>query len=252
MDMEIFDFLSLTKREQDIYLALLKKGAARGSDIAKRLSISRPHVYDALNHLVDAGLVSYIEKQGSRFYAAANPEKLMDLLQAKKDNLIEKERRLHETLPELLLLREKNKPNISVEVFEGKEGTRTVFNDTNKQTLSTGKEMVLFGAASGIFRKLDPIFHQKHYKERERYGIRARYIFNEGADVIKHPLIKMRVLPKEFKTPAVTWIFGDKTSIWLLAEDHWITVVIENASLADSYREYFEFLWKVAKQPKHA
>ncbi|MFH1586371.1 MAG: helix-turn-helix domain-containing protein [Candidatus Diapherotrites archaeon] len=247
MALEIFDFLGLSKREQEIYLVLLKKGASRGADIAKKLSISRPHIYDSLNSLIDAGLVSYITKAGSRYYSAASPEKIMDLLRAKKDDLLEKEKKLQEFLPSLLSMQEKTKPNINVEIFEGKEGTRTVFNDANRQTLETDKEMVLFGAASGIFRKLDPIFHKKHYNERERYGIRARYIFNEGADVVKHPLIKMRILPKEFKTPAVTWIFGNKVSIWSLSEGHWIAAVIETPSLADSYRDYFDFLWKIAK-----
>ncbi|MCX6803511.1 MAG: hypothetical protein NTY48_02985 [Candidatus Diapherotrites archaeon] len=247
MDLDVIESAGIPKKESEVYLLLLKNGPSKGAELAKKMNISRPHIYDALNSLARHGLVGHSIKNGTRIYSAASPEKLLDFVHTKKEDLIQNERLLMEALPGLISKQKNSSPHIRVEVFEGKEGARTVFNDVNRQTLLTKKEMVLFGAASGLFRKLDPIFHQKHYKERERYGIHARYIFNEGADIIRHPLIKYRVLPAKFKVPSVTWIFGNKVSIWMLSDAQWLCCVIENESLADSYREYFEFIWKTAK-----
>ena len=41
------------------------------------------------------------------------------------------------------------------------------------------KEILIFGAISGHLRKLDPIYHERYFKEKAKYRIKTKYIFIE-------------------------------------------------------------------------
>ena len=83
-------------------------------------------------------------------------------------------------------------------------------------------------------------------KEREKIKAKSRYIVTEGTKINKPKDAKIKIMPKEFKSPTATYIYGNKVSIWL-----WFYVptiiVINSKEVADSYRSYFEMLWKTAR-----
>src|SRR3989344_7186656 len=112
MNTEILTKIGLTQRESDAYLALLKLKEALASEISKKTKESRSHLYDTLKSLIEKGLVSYVIKNGKKYFRPSPPEKLLDYIQ-------EKERTIKDFLPEL---HELYKPSISypsVEVSEG-------------------------------------------------------------------------------------------------------------------------------------
>ncbi|MDO8627051.1 MAG: helix-turn-helix domain-containing protein, partial [Candidatus Diapherotrites archaeon] len=229
--------LGLTKKQAEVFLTLLKSGEVTASALAKKVKISRPNVYDDLNKLVELGLASYVIKNNLRFFKSAPPEKLFDFLKVKEERIKQLEGELKEILPKFKSLQKKSGKKVNVEVFDGWEGLKNIFYDALRQTVVSKKEMVIIGAASGYFRKRDPIWHKKYYLEREKFGVKARYLFTEGADVVRDPMIKLRMLPKQFKSPAITWVYGDKVSFLLQTEDDWIGIAIESSALADSYRD---------------
>ncbi len=47
-------------------------------------------------------------------------------------------------------------------------------------------------------------------------------------------------------TPSSTMIFGDKVSINVFNQKPFV-ILIEDKSVAESYRKYFEYLWRIAK-----
>ena len=62
MDESILLKIGLTGNESKIYMILLEMGEAIASDLAKKTDISRPHVYDSINRLMEKGLCSYVIK----------------------------------------------------------------------------------------------------------------------------------------------------------------------------------------------
>lgn len=60
-------------------------------------------------------------------------------------------------------------------------------------------------------------------------------------------LVELRFLMENFSVPTSTNIFKDTVAI-LIWEYNPIILVIESKSVAESYRQYFEFLWKLAKK----
>lgn len=91
---EILKQIGLSDNESEVYLIVLKLNEALASNIAKQSKISRPHIYDNLNKLVEKGLITYVIKSNKKYFKAVNPDNLMDYLK-------EKEEDLKEILPEL-------------------------------------------------------------------------------------------------------------------------------------------------------
>ena len=144
----------------------------------------------------------------------------------------------------LLILAIITKSMISVETYEGKEGMRTVLFDSIRETKKTKNEILGIGIDNLNIRRLDPIYHERYTKEREKINAKSRYIIIEGKRLHKHKDAKIRILPKEYQSPTATYIYGNKVSIWLWFNIP-VVIVIDSKEVADSYRSYFEVLWKV-------
>ena len=72
--------IGLTKAEIDVYLILLKSEQMIASEITKQVQMQRPNVYDALERLIEKGLVNYVIKKNLKFFKATPPEKLRDYM----------------------------------------------------------------------------------------------------------------------------------------------------------------------------
>jgi len=230
--------IGLTNREADTYLVLLRLEEATAGTIAQKTKEARTNVYDTLNSLIKRGLVSYVIRNSRRYYRAAPPAKLFDFLK-------EKEESLNKIMPELLKISKSEKSKPIVEVYEGKEGIKTVLNDL----IRTGKNFVGFGATDRAFI-LFPEFTKMYMREREKIKIRARQIYTEGERVLRTPLSKFKFIPREYSSPATTLVYGSKVAIFMWFIEPPIVVLIENEEAAEAYKNHFEFMWKVLAKRK--
>ncbi len=73
---ECLRVLGFSELEGKIYLTLLKGGTMSAYQIAKKIEISRPSIYNALEHMVDKGMAELIPNE-TALYAAQNPEILL-------------------------------------------------------------------------------------------------------------------------------------------------------------------------------
>ena len=60
-------------------------------------------------------------------------------------------------------------------------------------------------------------------------------------------LVSGRILPKGFQSDSVVNIFGNKVAIVLFKERYPSAFLIENKEVANSFRKWFELLWKASK-----
>jgi sugar-specific transcriptional regulator TrmB len=232
----------LTANESEVYLALLKKGQSLAGELAAETTISRPHVYDSLNKLIEKGLASYVIKDNKKYFKAANPKELIKFLEEEKDKIDSKQKEIESFLPTLLKLQKTRMPKTTVEVYEGKEGLKTALLDI----INVGEDFVAFGATHR-FEKVLPVFSKIFVKKREKKNIRARILVVEGENPIKTHLNEYRWIPKEYSLPSTTIIYGNNTAI-LLYSDEPFGIIIKNKEIAESYRHYFELQWKARKK----
>ena len=112
--MKILSELGLSQREIKIYLSLLELGDSRVSPLVKASEVSNSKIYETLDKLIKKGLVSYYVKDNNKYYAAASPKTLLEMLEEKKS-------KLNEIMPLLELKQKARSAPESVEIYEGEK-----------------------------------------------------------------------------------------------------------------------------------
>jgi len=223
----------LTGNEAKVYLELLKYNELTANEISKKISMDRTLTYTILNHLIEKGIVSYIIKQNKKFFRAEKPENLLNPIK-------EKEFFVNDLISELNKIQKYPKQDYGIKVFEGKEGLRNLMNLILKY-----KKFDSFG---GTGRAYDLLYEmQAIIKSLNKKEVSARIIFSKKFkehEITKYPQVKSKFL--ETNSEATTTIFEDYVSIHL-AKEKPLIILIKNKDIADSYKNYFEILWKQAK-----
>jgi hypothetical protein len=139
-----------------------------------------------------------------------------------------------------------NKPRIFVETYEGVEGFKTIMS----LILKEGKEWLTIGS-TGKALLLAPIFLEQFVARREKLKINRKILIannKQGKDysklLKKQKFVEVKFLPENIEAPQTIWIFGDKVAIHLISEEFPVSTLIDNKQIADSYRGYFNILWK--------
>ncbi len=231
---EILQKLGLTDNEARVYLALLELGPSLAGQISRKTGVHRRNIYDITERLIEKGLIGYIVKNNRRLFEAANPERLKEILK-------EKQRELEEALPNLTLLYQKTKEKQETNFYKGIEGLKTIFQE---QVTGKSKEILILGASSSAFEVL-PFYFKWYDKDRVKKKIKARIIASNKLPKI--PLSEIRYLPQKYSNPLAINIYGDKVAIILWKKPP-LAIVIKEQEIADSYRKYFELMWKIGKK----
>ncbi|MFH1590176.1 MAG: helix-turn-helix domain-containing protein [archaeon] len=221
----------LTGNEAKVYHELLKKGSLSAYKLARNISMDRTLSYTVLNHLIEKGLASYIIKDNKKYFEASPPENLLNSLK-------KQEAFIKDLIPNLKNIQQQTDHPQEINVYEGKDGLRTFLNIVLRH-----KEFSSFGATGGMFYQLYELPRlAKKLKDMDARLIGHPKYKNTDAFILKN--VKYRYL--NINAEATTSIFGDYISIHLLTQKP-IVIVIKNKEIAESYRNYFNFLWKVAK-----
>jgi len=232
---ESLEKAGLTRVESKVYLTLIDLGPSLAGQISKKSGIHRRTIYDALDRLAEKGLISYLIKNNRKYFEAVNPERLIDLMK-------EKAAEIQAELPGLINLFSKTKAKEETLFYRGKDGLKTAFEDQ----ISEGKEILVLGASSQAKEILS--FYLKWYNiKRKEKKIRLRIIADMSAKgKMSAPLAEFRYIQE--LGPAAMNIYSDKVAIILWSKERPIAIIIKNKEIADSYRVFFEHMWKTAKK----
>ena len=223
----------LTENESRVYLALIDLGPALAGQIARKIGMHRRTVYDTTETLIKKGLVGYILKNNRRLFQASNPERILEMLK-------EKENLLAPLIQELGGKYGKTKEKEETNFYKGKEGLKTVFEDQ-----LSAREILILGASPLAYETLE--FYFKWYdKTRKEKKIKARIIATDRR-IKRIALAEIRYLPEKYSNPVSVNIYGDKTAIILWAKEPY-AIVIKSSEISKGYKNYFELMWKIARE----
>ena len=166
--------IGFTKIEIEVYLDLVRHNESSASEIAKRISISRTYIYDALEHLSQKGLISYVLKNNCKRFKPLEFEKLIEFVENRKNFFENKKKGVKQLIKELKKQAPIKDCAPKVEVLEGSEGLKTILNDI----VRTGKDAVGWGATNKVKDYLPDFFIDKYIKERDKKENRGKTINN--------------------------------------------------------------------------
>lgn len=242
----ILEEVGLAGNEVKVYLALLDLGSALAGEITKKSGVNRTNVYDALDKLIEKGLVSYVIKANRKYFEAGSPERVVKYLEEKENALRKKKDLVATIIPELDARRELSKEPQEATIYKGRKGLKSVAEDV----LRTKKAMAVFGA-EGKFVEIFKHYAEQWHRRRKKLKSPVKIIYNEKIrskkSKAKFPILRMRFSSRMHDTPATTWIYGDKVAI-IVWSDQPITTLIRSKDVAKSYRQFFDVLWNDSKE----
>ncbi|MFA6088751.1 MAG: helix-turn-helix domain-containing protein [Candidatus Woesearchaeota archaeon] len=229
---ETLENISFSKNEIKIYLKLLELGSSKAGKIAKETKLDRSSTYNALTNLLNKGFISYVNIANVKWFQPISPKRILEYINEQKENV-------KDILPQLEGTYKQTKLKGQVTLHKGLKGVETVFRDI----LRNADENLIFGS-EGQFRNRMPYFYEHFVREQKEKNIQTKILVRVGRkDYYKEG--NYRFIDNDIESPVVTNIYKDKIAI-IVWTDEPEAIIIENKDAADSYRAYFEFMWKNA------
>ncbi len=241
MDMiEVLEKLGLNEKQASVYVALLELGTASVYGIAQKAGIKRPTTYLVLDELKQKGLVNVIPRNKKILYAAESPEQLSFDLKKKQDLL-------SHSLPQLLASFNKRKDKPQVQLYEGKEGVRQVY-----EKIFNSGGVSLFGTTQEV-AKMFPEGLASFLKNisEKRIQVKELIIHSPQDDEYRQAAQKMpnhqfRFVPIGLTFPTDSALFGDSV-VFFSFQPELFAVMITSREVSQSLKTLFELAWRSAE-----
>ena len=245
IDTTILEDIGLTNSQIKIYLALLELGETTSGPIIKKSKLQNSVVYNALNQLIQNGLVTYIQKGKRKYFSTTDPKNLIQFIQDKKE-------RVEDLVPKLIEKRNIVQQKQEAQVFKGWKGLYTAFNYC-MENLPSGSDYIGFPPG---YEKNDSeqakLFFRELQKKRSKRKYHVKFIINEKLK----PQVKEYNYYNKFSKPQFKYLKACPVGIIILGENilnftikpEPVAVIITSKQMSDSYKEFFNQMWKTAKK----
>ncbi len=243
-----FEKIGLNKQEARVYLSALKLGTAKASEIAQKSGIKREASYYILKLLQEKGFASEIIKSGVKYYSAAEPKRILEIIEEEKQR---KSEAVKGIIPELESLKKIAITRPKIELFEGFEGLKTaasrLLEKENQEIYCYIDERIL---------KFIPYFHPQFRRKRKEKKVWLKVItrkndftYHDLKSKDKEELRETRFNDELIKDlDASYYILQDSIVILKANEKEQIGIYIKEESTAKLQRKIFEEVWKLAKK----
>lgn len=246
--MKQFESLELTNNEQKVYEALLELRDSTKTPIVKTAGVTASKIYDLLNGLIRKGIVTSYKQEGVQHYVPVQAENLTPLFDEKIKELEKEKEQLKSYVEKRLNENTDKEPE--VQVFKGWKGMKNAMRIL-AEDIGEGTYYVL-GMTPGEnlekawihFPQISKIFDEKNIKRqvilrKEDKKSSDKFIKEHGKGLWK---------ARYYKTPGPVEIgIGKNYSILNIVEENPTTILIKNKKTRDSYKAYFESIWKISE-----
>jgi HTH-type transcriptional regulator, sugar sensing transcriptional regulator len=248
---QLLEEIGFSKGEVKVYFALLELGETTIGPISKKSRVTPAKVYPILEKLAAKGLSTYIIKSNTKYFKATNPKQIITYLNEKESKIKKEKEEINKILPFMEAKQKLSQDLQTAEVYQTFEGLRTLYNEAIETLKEDKEDFIGFTLGEEEYKyKESEYFFQEYDSKRQVLGIKTRLISNISQrkflnDITKQDKnIKIRYLP--FQLPSGVIIFGSKvaTIVW---KEIPTAFVIQSNQVADSYRKFFNDLWKIAK-----
>ncbi len=246
IDTSVLEDIGLTNAQIRVYLALLELGETTTGPLIKKSGLQNSVVYNALNQLMQQGLVTFVSKGKRKYFSAVDPKILINLVDDKKE-------KIEQLIPKLNIKKELAKSKQEAKIFLGWKGIYAAFTHI-LEILPKGSDYIGFAAGfEEQYTEESKRFFREFQKKRTEMQYKVKLIANESArDQVKKYEYYEKFGKPEYRfvegfAPVGVIIFGDNI-LNVAFEEAPIAVIITSRQIAESYRRFFYAMWEKAKQ----
>jgi sugar-specific transcriptional regulator TrmB len=240
--------LGLNDNEARAYNFLLENGTSPAGQIIKKTPLKRGVAYNALDSLLEKGLIIKGDKRGIAYFEPAHPEKLRQLLEAKEQELSKAKSTLEANLAVIVSDFNLVSGKPGVRYFEGLEGVKKVLDDS----LTSQEEICTYADAEAVIKYIDKI-NQQYVQKREKAKIKKRIIVTDSSFTRQYlenyhrGVTNTRLISRQkYPFNAVMQIYGGKISYITLSQERMIGIIIEDKSIYQMHKALFDSAWDKA------
>lgn len=234
--------IGLNEKEAHVYLAMLELGESSIIPIAKQAGVKRTTVYNYLEEFTQKGLISMTVRNGRRYYIANSPNRLRLLIK-------ERAQKVESIVPQLFSLFKEGETKPSVQMFEGIEGIKAVF-DLSLETENKKIDVIPIESAGHVF--VGPEYIADYVEAAKRRGITFRSLRLATDDYDNYRLFmpqyndhrEIKVAPDWFKPESYIQIYDNKVGVFSRANEVPYAMIITSLSFSQTMRQFFETIWQ--------
>jgi sugar-specific transcriptional regulator TrmB len=239
----------MTHTEAKIYFELTHKKETKIGSIIKNTGLHRGTVYNSISNLIKKGFVSFVNKNGTKFYKISGKGIFDNLLKERIKTIKKEKLEIDKIFKEIENFHARDEDQ-DVQVIYGTEAFKTLFLDIYKTCKEKNIEYLFLGRGGEMQDETGKLFYENTQRIKKRNGIKCRIILDK--ETISHDYQKYikgnrKYLPKKVPSPANFWIYEDIVLIVLFGTKPLVNIKINSKLLSDAFRNYFENLWKIAR-----
>lgn len=238
--------IGLNEKEVKVYLSCLELGQTTVQNIARKAVINRATAYFVIDGLMQRGLMSSFQKGKKQYFIAADPERLVEILELEKENIEKKKESLRKLMPQLQSLNNKQQGKPVVKYYEGKEGIMAMVEEVSKPM----KQRIRMAYSKDA---LDDVFSQKDLgrmrEKRNRYDVKTRVVYTFKDGVLQStPDGERRKVPlNKFPITSDIAVYDDKIRLASFAK-RMVGIIIEDEEMTKSMRAVLDLAWEAAEK----
>lgn len=239
--------LGLTEGESSVYLALLKLNSSTVGSIVKESRVSYSKIYEVLGRLIEKGLASFIMKDKTKYFQGVKPNRLLDILNQKEEEIKENKEIIEKMIPDLESMGN-SKDRQSAEIFIGLKGLRTAYELLLKD-FSKEEPMFFFYVHNEKYAEIANDFYAKEFNDFRQLKLKLKGIANSDLKDSKsffNPPKFVDLKFVDFPLPSTIDIYKDKI-LMITWREKPFAYLITSKEISENFRNYFDQVWKVSK-----
>ena len=251
METSILKDLGLTDSEIEVFMGLFHLGEASVRQLVKKAGKHRTNIYDTLEKLMEKGLVSSTIVNKVKYFYIANPYKLEEYFKEKENKFKKQETELRNFINNLSSIKPEIKTKQKIEVFKGIDGLRSLYYKLS-EVAKPNEEVYIIGSVKKVFKMME-YYLLDISKKTANINIKGKMIASHMIfkrqvmrTIQKFVNIEIRFIDAALLSPSAIIIFKDFVGFFNYIDEPF-TILINDKSIADSYRNYFNGVWKIAK-----
>ncbi|MBU0472205.1 MAG: hypothetical protein KKF89_01035 [Nanoarchaeota archaeon] len=251
MNTKLLENIGFTKGEIKVYFALLELGNTTTGPIITKSTVARSKVYEILERLKLKGLVTDIIQGKLKYFQASHPNKILDYIKRKEQQLKNEEDDFKKILPELIEKQKYSETKQESKVYVGTEGIRTFFDELVNQLERDDEYLAMTIPWKGLIGKSPTMIFQNFHLKRAEKKIKAKILTSDKTLANEEKVNFSKTGYYEFKTTNIQLPTGIG-----ICKDYVITFnwgetprafVIECKENAEHYKKFFYDIWKKSK-----
>jgi sugar-specific transcriptional regulator TrmB len=239
--------LGLEAKEADVYLAMLELGNASAQQIAEKAGIPRTTFYVLFDVLMRRGLASSSQQGKKQLFCAESPQRLLTLLEERRQAIEQQTRQTEEVMPRLLAIFNQMEEKPKVRFFQGADGLRAI-----RQEIADLREPICeFYTVDQTLVNLAAVEEKRRISLTRE--IRAGKILMVISPGLTPPFFDRRGLEVRVLSPSAALFSGSMTLVkdrlyLVLPNENALAIVIESREATRLCRALFEGLWQQANE----